>query len=212
MWKEAGLTVAFQKHKRRSIRLKGFDYTQAGAYFLTICTFQRECIFGNIIDGESKLNEFGRIVMEEWERSATIRSEIEIDEFIIMPNHMHGIVIINGVTNGISNAGANGRSPLPRESENAIAAATSSNSHSPLQMKPKSISSFVSGFKSAVTKRINIARNTSSVSVWQRNYHEHIIRAENELHQIREYVLKNPAQWELDIENPQNSEEIENKA
>jgi putative transposase len=170
-------------HQRRSIRLKGYDYSQAGAYFVTICSWNKECIFGEITNGEMHLNELGRIVSGEWHRSSEIRKEIELDTFLIMPNHIHGIVVINAYTS--SYVGANGRSPL--------------------QMKPKSISSFVAGFKSSVTKQINQIRNTPGIPVWQRNYYEHIIRNEKELNQIREYIVNNPIQWELDTENPQNT-------
>ncbi len=93
------------KHNRRSIRLKGYDYSQAGFYFVTICCYQRQCLFGDIVDGVMQLNQYGEIVEKEWLRSPLIRQEIELDEYVVMPNHFHGIVIINPV-------GANGRSPL----------------------------------------------------------------------------------------------------
>lgn len=82
------------QHHRRSIRLPGYDYAQAGAYFVTICTNQRECLFGEVVDGEMRLNEYGRVVEDEWFASACIRCEIELDAFIVMPNHIHGIVWI----------------------------------------------------------------------------------------------------------------------
>jgi len=169
-------------HHRRSIRLRNYDYSQPGAYFVTVCSWNKECILGDIVNGEMHLNEYGQVVSDEWHRSAEIRKEIELDTFVIMPNHLHGIVFINSVAP--FNVGANGRSPL--------------------QMTPKSISSFVAGFKSSVTKQINQFRNTLGKPVWQRNYYEHIIRDEKELNKIREYIVNNPIQWELDTENPQN--------
>ncbi len=170
------------RHHRRSIRLKNYDYSQAGAYFVTVCSWNKECIFGEIVNGEMHLNEYGQVVSGEWQRSSIIRKELELDTFLVMPNHIHGIVFINACTS--FNVVANGRSPL--------------------QMKPKSISSFVAGFKSAVTKQINQIRNTPGTPVWQRNYYEHIIRNENELHKIRQYIQNNPLKWDLDENNPVN--------
>jgi REP element-mobilizing transposase RayT len=171
-----------EKHHRHSVRLRGYDYSSPGAYFITLCAWNRECIFGEIIDGEIKLNACGTIVQQEWMRSLTIRREIELDEFIIMPNHVHGVVFINSNGNATRDVGANGRSPL--------------------RMQSRSLSSFIAGFKSAVTKSINISRNTPGMPVWQRNYFERVIRNENELFRIREYIHINPAQWDIDEENP----------
>ncbi len=173
-----------EKHHRRSVRLKGYDYSDPGAYYVTICAWNRECIFGEIIDGEMKLNEFGKVVQREWLCSSKIRHEIELDEFVVMPNHFHGIVFINGNDNAAHDVGANGRSPL--------------------RMQPRSLSSLIAGYKSAVTKSINILRNTPGFPVWQKNYFERVIRNEKELLRIREYIHNNPVQWDLDDENPVN--------
>ena len=108
-----------RKHHRRSIRLQGYDYTRAGAYFITICTQGRECLFGEIVDGEMILNELGRIVQEEWKKTPAIRREMELDAFVVMPDHIHGIVIIrespvgddgagDGMGNGMGNGVGNG--------------------------------------------------------------------------------------------------------
>ena len=163
-------------YHRRSIRLKGFDYSQSGAYFVTLCSHNRECLFGEISNNQMLLNPYGIIVHDEWLKSTFIRSEIELDEFIIMPNHIHGIVSIH------KNIGQN--------KENSQFA--------PIGPKNKSISSFVAGFKSAVTKRINEMREIPKALVWQRNYYEHIIRNEKSLKKIREYVIYNPQTWEND--------------
>lgn len=96
-------------HKRQSIRLKDYDYAQAGGYFITICAWNRESIFGDIKDGKFLPNHLGEIVVEEWRKSPEIRQEITLDEFTLMPNHFHGIVMINRTVN--NNVGANGRSP-----------------------------------------------------------------------------------------------------
>ena len=172
------------KHHRSSVRLKGYDYSQAGAYFVTICAWRRECMFGDMVDGAMKLNEYGKIVHWEWTKSSEIRQEIELDEFIIMPNHIHGIVVINGCCDTNRNVGANGRSPL--------------------RMQPCSLSSFISGVKSSVTKHINQTRGRPGTPVWQRNYHDRIIRNERELQEIREYIRNNPLRWDGDAENPVN--------
>lgn len=174
-----------EKHHRHSIRLKGYDYSAAGAYFITLCTYQRECLFGEIMDGEMYLNPYGKIVEEEWMRSTTIRPEIELDGWVIMPNHMHGIMVItnhNADYNVHNNVGAHGGVPL----------------HCVPPRKPKSVSSFVAGFKSVVTKRINILRDTPGTRVWQRNYYERIIRDELALNNIRRYIQMNPSRWEVD--------------
>jgi len=191
-------------HKRQSIRLKGYDYSQSGLYFITICCYQRECLFGNIINSQIILNNFGQLIKEEWLKSAEIRKEIEFDDFVIMPNHFHGIVIINQEINSDfmkndvdfqdNNVGANGRSPLQQIQS----------SRPKISMKPKSISSLIAGFKSATTKKINIIRNTPQNPVWQRNYYDHIIRNDESLARIREYVQNNPLSWENDQLHPNN--------
>jgi len=163
---------------RRSIRLQDYDYALAGAYFITIVTKDRKCLFGEIADGEMWLNDKGQIVQDEWYKSAWIREEIELDAFVVMPNHVHAIVAI-----GDRARRATGRSP--RQSGPA----------------KRSLGAFVGGFKSVVTKRINEIRNSPGTPVWQRNYFEHVIRNEESLHRIRQYVLDNPTQWEFDREN-----------
>ena len=174
------------KHHRRSIRLKGYDYSQAGFYFVTICCHQRQRLFGKIVNGAIQLNKYGEIVEDEWLKSSIIRQEIELDEYVVMPNHFHGIVIINPV-------GVNCRSPLP---SSAIPTHPS--------MKPRSLSSIMAGFKSAVTKKINIIRHAPGTPVWQRNYYEHIIRNERALNNIRQYIINNPLSWHQDQLHPNN--------
>ncbi len=173
------------KTRRRSIRLSDYDYGQAGGYFITICTGNRESLFGEIIAGKMVLNPFGLIVQEEWLRSSFIRKEIELDAFVIMPNHFHGIVIIIGE----QVVGATGRSPLRDRP------------HGP---QKKSLGSLVGGFKSTVTMRINRMRGTPRKPVWQRNYYEHVIRNEIDLKESYEYIENNPLNWLEDKNNPLN--------
>lgn len=161
---------------RRSIRLQGYDYSRSGAYFVRICAQNRECLFGDIVDGKMVLNDAGKIVAGEWMKSGEIRDEIESGEWVVMPNHFHGIVMIRRGDRPVAPT-----MPGPR---------------------PKSIGSLMSGFKPAVTKRINEIRNTPDVKLWQRNYYEHVIRNDDELNRIREYIANNPMKWEMDRENP----------
>jgi REP element-mobilizing transposase RayT len=169
------------ERNRKSVRIKDYDYSQPGAYFVTICTRNRECMFGEIIDGEMVLNRFGIIVNEEWLRTAILRvwETVEIDTYIIMPNHVHGIVVIN-----------HGRGVLQYAPTGML--------RSPSQ----TIGAIIRGFKSASTKRINLSRNTPGNPVWQRNYYEHVIRDEDDLNRIRQYIFENPAHWAEDEENP----------
>ena len=160
------------QRNRRSIRLQGYDYSQAGAYFVTLCTQNRECLFGEIVNGEMRLNEAGRVVADEWINTAEIRDEIELDEWVVMPNHFHGILVIT--------VGRGDRRVAPTGPQ------------------PRSIGAVMAGFKSAATKRINELRQTPGMKLWQRNYWEHIVRNEPELNRIREYIHNNPAQWVLD--------------
>jgi len=171
------------RYQRRSIRLPAYDYAQPGAYFLTVVTHQRQCLFGETVDGRVLLSGHGEAVEQEWLRSTQIRREIQLDAFVVMPNHIHGIVIV----------GAHGRAPLLHRSPLRSA---------PLHRSPRSLSSFVAGFKSAVTKRINEMRGTPGLLVWQRNYYEHVIRNDRELARVRQYIVDNPARWEDDQENP----------
>ena len=175
-----------EAHHRRSIRLKGWDYSQAGAYFITICTQNRECLFGEIVDGEMRLNEAGNIARQCWDDIPIHFPHVDPDVFVIMPNHIHGIILIIDTPP----AGAKNFSPLPKTTRQC---GTS-----------KTIGSIVRGFKIGVTKWM---RNSTPVDdVWQRNYWEHIVRNESEMDRIREYIQNNPAQWELDKLHPGRGE------
>lgn len=173
------------KHHRRSIRLPGYDYAAAGAYFVTICVHDRACLFGEVA-----LSEIGAIVVEEWLRSEEIRQEIVLDAWVIMPNHMHGIVIIEGTDESGH-----------RRGDRPVALTTTSPDR-PKGPRPKSLASFMAGFKSAATKQINILRNTPGMKVWQRSYYEHIIRDDDDYIRIRAYIEHNPARWAEDRLNP----------
>ena len=176
---------------RRSIRLKGYDYSSAGAYFVTLCSQNREYLFGQVVNREMELNDMGMIAKKCWNEIPSHFPHVRLDEFIVMPNHIHGILIITSVgANNISPVGANNCSP-----------------HRP-QGTSETIGSIIRGFKIGVTKwfrrqnRQDIPCSEIVKDVWQRNYFDHIIRDDESLNRIREYIIQNPMQWEFDRENP----------
>lgn len=191
--------------RRQSFRLRGYDYTTPGAYFITLCTQNRECIFGIIDDGKMMLNELREIVNQQWRASPIVRPQISLDAFVIMPNNIHAIVIINPKNathadidcnenvGADANVGADCNPPVQQIApfEQPI-----------FRREPQSSGSIVVGFKSATSKRINIQRNSPGKPVWQRNYYERIIRGTAELHRIRRYNAENPERWKGDANNP----------
>ncbi|MCC5627067.1 transposase [Nostoc sphaeroides CHAB 2801] len=177
-----------QKHHRHSIRLKGHDYTQHGAYFITICTRGRQCLFGNVVNGEMQLNSLGNIALNCWQTIPAHFSHIELDTFVVMPNHIHGILIITDNPVGARHCLALNQHP-ERNTEKFG--------------KPVrgSISTVIGSYKSVVSKRINIIWQTKGQSIWQRNFYEHIGREEKSIDNIREYIVNNPQRWADDPEN-----------
>jgi REP element-mobilizing transposase RayT len=170
---------------RRSIRLKNFDYASAGIYFVTICTYNRECFFGHVVDEKIELNESGIIVSSEWLRTSTVRNYVQLDEFVVMPNHFHGIIILN---ENVDRVGASLECP------HIVNPAVRSHG-----LNPNSVGSIVGQFKSIATKRIRSCGTRHFR--WQRNYYEHIIRNDRELTTIREYIFNNPINWWYNNEN-----------
>ena len=166
-------------HHRRSIRLRGYDYAQSGAYFITIVTQNRACLFGHMADGKMVLNDAGMAAQNCWLEIPNHYPNVTLDEFVIMPNHVHGIIVIN--------VGANNHSPKQNHSP-----IQSSQFRSPSQ----TIGSIVRGFKIGVTKWFR--QNTDVYDVWQRNYYEHIVRNDDELNAIRQYIINNPLKWQED--------------
>jgi len=182
------MTFDRHKHHRRSIRLRGYDYAAAGAYFITICTYGPERLFG-AVDGDAvRLNQYGLVAREEWLRSAAHRPEIELYAFVVMPNHVHGIVIITDDAVGAQRVAPPRVTPLPETNAQRPAA----------YRPPGSLGSFVAGFKMAVTKRINLLRGTPGVRAWQRNYYERIIRDDDEAARIHAYIYDNAGRWPED--------------
>jgi putative transposase len=172
-----------EKHHRHSIRLRGYDYRQEGAYCVTICTHNRECLFGEIIDEKMALSAYGKIVVEEWLQTPLVRPYVDLDAFVIMPNHIHGIVIIADASVGTQRRCV----PTTEPPHNVLAG---------------SLSAIVRSFKSVVTKRINLLRDMPSAIVWQGRFYDQIIRNERMLNALHEYIDLNPARWAEDQEHP----------
>lgn len=165
-------------HHRRSIRLLNYDYSMPGAYFVTICVQDRSCLFGDVVDGKMRLKNAGHVVCECWNAIPNYFPHVDLDAFVVMPNHVHGILVIVD-------------SAVPVGAKN----------FSPLCGTSKTVGSVVRGFKIGVTTWMRA--NTDIYIVWQRNYWEHIVRDELELNRIREYIAHNPVRWEMDRLHPE---------
>jgi len=181
-------------HHRRSIRLKGYDYSQAGAYFVTIVTQGRECRFGEVVDGAMQLSESGRIAEDCWRAIPDHFPDVELGAFVVMPNHVHGIIILNGNRRGtMDGRGTIYRAPTMDTTDRAP---TTEQFQKPVA---GSLATILRAYKAAVTRRIN--RELHLTGIWQRNYYEHIIRNENEHDRIHRYIEANPLNWGTDSEN-----------
>lgn len=174
-----------QTHQnRKSPRLPDYDYSQAGVYFVTICTAQREHLFGEIRDSEVIHSPMGKIAVQCWQDIPQHFPTIEIDLFVVMPNHVHGLVVIN--ENSVPSVGTRYiSSSSPKLRANGV--------------KPQSLGAIVGSYKAAVTRQIRHILTETSSHIWQGRYHDHIIRNEQGLNQLREYILNNPARWSEDV-------------
>jgi len=228
-------------HHRRSIRLKGYDYSQSGLYFITICTQNvganrirpiitnrirpttiRPHIFGDVINGKMILNEYGQIAHDEWAKTPEVRSNVQLDVFVVMPNHIHGIIVITdsgrgelhspnaetpnnetnmgnhqGVCDTPQSSNHQGVCDTPQSSNHQGVCDTPENHRgvcdTPLRSPSNAVGAIIRGYKSAVTKRLN--QSGFIESIWQRNYYEHIIRNEQSYQNIANYIINNPANW-----------------
>lgn len=163
-------------HHRRSVRLKGYDYSQSGAYFITICCRDMICFFGEIKDDEMILNECGKIAYDEWAKLSVRYSNFELDVFQIMPNHLHGIIVLNDEVD------------QPQEAKQ-------------IQGIAPTVGDIVGAYKSLVFNgclEIYKCRNEIMGKLWQRNYYEHIIRNEKSYRNISHYFINNPSSWKDD--------------
>ena len=176
--------IKYKQHNRRSIRLSGYDYAQSGAYFVTACIQKRVCLFGSITNGEMQLNDAGRIVQEVWRELPARFPQVRTDNFIVMPNHIHGIVLVGAQFIAPSN------SP-PDIAESPTGSAIGS---------APTLGEIIRAYKAISTREIH--RTVKADFSWQRNYYEHIVRNEESLNRIREYIVNNPIQWDFDRENP----------
>ena len=177
-------------HRRRSLRLKGYDYTHVGAYFVTIVTQSRLCLFGEIVGKEMRLNKAGKMMCGIWEALPQRFPTIEIDMFVVMPNHLHGIVVIkNRATTRVA----------PTELMDGGVDAPITDRFA--------LGDVIGAYKSLTT--VEYARGVKQMKwslfhrrLWQRNYYEHVVRHDESLKQLQQYILDNPAQWTFDKENP----------
>jgi putative transposase len=189
-------------HHRRSIRLKGYNYSQAGAYFVTVCAWNRECLFGKIANGEMILNEYGEIIMKYWNTIPSNFLHVETDEFIIMPNHVHGIVFVNNCRGEVSSPFSEIVAPNSKTETAPIQGGETSEGGETPPLRKTTLGQIVAYFKYRSAKCINQIRNAQGKPIWQRNYYEHIIRDDRELYAIREYIGHNPSKWDEDEDNP----------
>ena len=165
---------------RHSLSLKNYDYTQTGAYFVTICTQGRECLFGEVMDDEMQLNEAGRMVARWWSELTSKFPTVSLDSYVLMPNHLHGIVGIGQKGDSMTDQGAHAGAPLPTMVQ---------------WFKTMTTNEYIRGVKDGSFPQFER-------KLWQRNYYEHVVRNEDELNSIRQYISQNPAEWHLDRENP----------
>ncbi|MFH0350414.1 MAG: transposase [Chromatiales bacterium] len=233
-----------ERQHRRSIRLRGYDYTQAGAYFVTIVVQDRACLFGEVVDGHVRLNDAGRMVANEWGALCSRFINIDLDAFVVMPNHIHGVIVITGTigtdgstvgtplvgaqstTGAHTTAATVGAGLVAAQSTTGdivgapLVGAQTSGAQSgattrvaptivPMTtMRGRAVGHIVGAFKSLTTVVYTRGVKTQGWSpfrgrLWQRNYFEHIVRNEDSLHRIRQYIADNPACWTDDPENPQ---------
>jgi len=231
----------YPKHNRHSIRLQGYDYTRPGVYFITIVAHDRKCLFGEIVNGDMRMNECGEMARQCWLEIPNHFPQTQLDEYIIMPDHIHGIIIINDFPIvGAKNFSPRSFEPSPRSSQSSPqpfdpSPRSCQSSSQPSESSPRSfepsprscqsspqpsepspnnmgakifsprpnttpfrspsqtIGSIIRGFKIGVTKWMH--QNTDIQNIWQRNYYEHIVRNDDELHRIRQYIRNNPRNW-----------------
>jgi putative transposase len=176
--------------RRKHTRLKDYDYSLAGGYFITICTKNREYLFGKIENDSVSVSHYGEIVRTCWKELADHYPNLQLDQFVVMPNHVHGIILLlDELTVAATSC---------RPNDSAVGAG-----FKPAPTRRYPLSEILRAFKTFSARRINEYRRTPGLSLWQRNYYEHIIRNQESLNKIREYILTNPVRWKYDRENPQ---------
>ena len=204
------------EHHRRSIRLEGYDYSLAGAYFVTLCAHRRACLFGEVVEGVMEWSHYGQVAAACWRALGRYDAAVSLDVFILMPNHLHGII-------SLSDPAADTGADIGRGEEAAAQPALkATRSFPPLRpgsrrprtrrgmvgkgrprgTQPGSLGAIIHTYKAESTRRINRMMGARENHIWQRNYYERIIRNEREYEAIRQYIINNPIQWAVDCENP----------
>lgn len=181
-----------QPRRKNSLRLRGYDYSSVGAYFVTIVTWQREMLFGDIVNGEMVLNDLGNIAYKWWLKIPKHFPNVELGNFAIMPNHIHGIIVITDGRGAVS-APDNGYSD--QQGRGTL----------PLHRTLPTLGQIIAYFKYQSTKELNTIDGLGEIiKFWQRNYHDRVIRNKREMARIWDYIDANPARWDDDDENPRN--------
>ena len=183
------MTLFKDKYRIESARLPGYDYSSPGLYFVTICTKNRVCYFGDVVNGKMELSPMGEIVADEWQKTSDIRANVQLDEWIVMPNHLHGIIWITHTVETFRRGGT-----VETFRRNVSTADTQS------RLQPNSLGSIIGQIKSICTKRIRAAGFADFD--WQERFHDDIIRNDRALDAVRAYIIHNPANWEKDKDNP----------
>jgi REP element-mobilizing transposase RayT len=207
-------------HHRRSIRLRGFDYAGGGAYFVTICTVDGKCLFGEVVEGEMFLNEAGRLVQKTWDSLPTRFRSLVLDAFQVMPDHIHGVFVLPGPGLDPALAKATGAPVVqPFEDRRGRACPTlvgSRHSRKETASHPRtkgnavacarrtSMGDVVGAFKSISTIAVNKLLSRTGTRLLHENFYEHIVRDVSELESIRDYIIHNPQRWRDDPVNPQS--------
>ncbi|MDD5088399.1 MAG: transposase [bacterium] len=173
--------------QRKRLRLSDYDYSRAGGYFITVCTKDKQSLLGNIESGTSILSDWGKIAQQVWRALPETYPRVELDEFVVMPNHIHAILFLQDEPSNIAPSVSSSRGGLSEAQPDRASA---------------SLSEIIRHFKTTSAKAVNRARRTPGHPVWQRGFHEHVIRNEEDLFNTRQYIRQNPLKWELDRENP----------
>ncbi len=197
--------------QRRALRLQGYDYSQAGAYFVTICVQGREGVLGSIRDEIYTPSVYGQIAMAVWDELPTHFPLVELDYLVVMPNHMHRIIVLT------DSVGAGFPRPMARHRSAEVAGEETSPLQRPaLRQNPSNadgeppplrrllLGQVVAYYKYQTTKQVNLLRGTAGAKLWQRSYYDHIIRHDADLERIRQYILTNPQRWDQDQLHPNN--------
>jgi len=182
------MTLYKDRYRAETARLKGWDYSAAGCYFVTICTGERECSLGEMVDGSMRLSPVGEIARTFWQEIPAHVQGVELDEFVVMPNHVHGIVAIRDTGRDVACYGST-----------CYVSTCYVSTMARISPRTGSLGAIIRSYKSAVT---NWCRKNDHDFAWQSRFHDEIIRDEHSLEKVREYIRNNPLQWELDQENP----------